>query len=94
MRIVGRDTLDKFAKSHADVRSWIGNWLAHTEAARWRTPQDIKNAHASASFLAGGVVIFNVKGNSYRLETLVLYNSGTVIVEWIGTHAAYSKRNS
>lgn len=92
MLIVGRDKLDEFAGVHADARSWIENWIFDTERARWRTPQDIKTLYASASFLAGRVVIFNVKGKKYRLEVMVAYNTGTVIVRWAGTHADYTKR--
>jgi len=49
--------------------------------------------YISASFLAERIVIFNVKGNRYRLEVQVAYNSGLVIVRWAGTHAEYMKRN-
>ncbi len=94
MRIVGRNKLDDFAGAHADARSWIENWIADTEAARWRAPQDIKNLYSSASFLAGNVVIFNVKGNRYRLEVQVAYNTGVVVVRWMGTHAEYTKRTN
>lgn len=92
MRLVGRNTLDEFTNAHSDARAWIENWIADTEAARWRTPQDIKNSYASASFLSNRIVIFNVKGNRYRLEVQVAYNTGVVIVKWAGTHANYTKR--
>ena len=92
MRIVGRARLDEFVGAHADARSWIENWIADTEAARWLTPHDVKRAYASASFLPGNVVIFNVKGNRYRLDVQVAYNTGVVVVRWMGTHAEYSKR--
>lgn len=94
MRIVGRDKLDEFAGAHADARPWIENWIADTEAAQWRTTQDVKDRYASASFLSGNVVIFNVKGKHYRLETIVAYNTGTIVVRWVGTHAEYSKRTN
>jgi mRNA interferase HigB len=92
MRIIGRSKLSEFAGTHADARPWIGNWIAETELAQWRTPQELKNLYASASFLADNIVIFNVKGNRYRLEALVAYNTSTVVVRWIGTHAEYTKR--
>jgi len=92
MRLVGRNKLNEFASAHADARAWIENWIADTEAARWRTPQDIKNSYSSASFLSDRIVIFNVKGNRYRLEVQVAYNTGIVIVRWAGTHADYTKR--
>ena len=94
MRLVGRETLDEFTNAHADARAWIENWIADVEAARWRTPQEIKESYASASFLASRVVIFNVKGNRYRLEVQVAYNTGVVVVKWAGTHAEYTKRTS
>ena len=92
MLLIGRERLDEFAKAHADARAWIENWIADVEAARWRTPQDIKGTYASASFLENRIVIFNVKGNRYRLEIQVAFNTGIVRVRWAGTHAEYTKR--
>jgi mRNA interferase HigB len=92
MRLVGRDLLDEFATTHADARAWIENWIADVEAAQWRAPQEIKARYASASFLENRVVIFNVRGNHYRLEVQVAFNTGIVRVRWAGTHADYTKR--
>ena len=92
MRIAGRDKLDEFSGVHADARSWINTWIADVETAGWKTPQDIKTNYASASFLANNIVIFNVKGNRYRLEVRIAYNTGIVVVRWAGTHAEYTKR--
>jgi mRNA interferase HigB len=93
MRLVGRDKLDRFCTEHADCRKWIAAWIADVESARWRTPQDIKQRYASASMLERNTVIFNVRGNEYRLVTVIAYQVGVVAVEWIGTHAEYSKRH-
>lgn len=93
MRIADRQVLDEFCRRHADARGWIENWLADVGTATWRTPADVRGSYATASFLAGGVVIFNVKGNSYRLETVIAYRVGVVIVSWAGTHASYDARN-
>lgn len=94
MRIVGRDVLDEFCQSHADCQLWISNWITDAAAASWKTPQEIKDRYVSVSFLKDNHVIFNVKGNRYRLEVLVAYNTGVVVVKWIGTHAEYTKRLS
>lgn len=91
MLIVGRDKLHEFQGHHADARTWIDNWIADVGKASWKTPQDIRSNYASASFLADNVVIFNVKGNRYRLEVLVAYKTGTVVIRKITTHAEYSK---
>ena len=92
MRIVGREKLDQFCAAHADCRKWIGTWIVDVGGSRWRTPQDIKDKYASASMLERNTVIFNVRGNEYRLVTIVAYQTGVVVVEWIGTHAEYTKK--
>jgi mRNA interferase HigB len=92
MFLAGREVLERFTRVHADARAWIENWIALVEMARWRSSQEIKARYASASFLADRVVIFNVKGNRYRLEVQVAYNTGVVVVKWAGTHAEYTRR--
>jgi mRNA interferase HigB len=93
MKIVGRSRLEAFCDRHADARKWIEHWLSEVEVARWATSQDIRARYASASFLAGNLVIFNVKGNDYRLEVSVAYQTSVVVVRWAGTHAEYDQRN-
>jgi mRNA interferase HigB len=92
MKLVGRDILEEFIVRHADARGQMTSWVAVTEAAMWQSPQDIKMRFASASILSGNTVIFNIKGNSYRLETKIAYKTSVVMVVWAGTHAEYSKR--
>jgi mRNA interferase HigB len=93
MKITGRGVLAAFTQEHVDARRWIENWLAGAEGAAWKTPQDIKDRYASASFLSGGRVIFNAKGNDCRLEVIVAFKTSVVVVEWAGTHAEYDQRN-
>lgn len=92
MRVVGREELQRFSVKHPDCRSWISNWLADAQSATWRTPQDIKDRYVAASFLAENVIVFNVRGNEYRLVTRVAYRTGTVVVLWIGKHSEYVKK--
>jgi mRNA interferase HigB len=92
MRIVGREKLSRFCAAHSEARKWIANWLGEIEAATWDNPQTIKDRFPSASFLADNQVIFNVKGNAFRLEVVVAYRTGTVEIVWAGTHAQYDRR--
>jgi mRNA interferase HigB len=94
MRVLGRIALEKFREKHADARSAVDAWVAEVEAAAWRTTSEIKERYRSASFLSDNRVIFNLKGNSYRLETTINFEHQLVLVGWIGTHAEYSKRES
>jgi mRNA interferase HigB len=85
--------LQAFGDKHADARNWIEGWLADAELSAWATSHDVKERYPSVSFLSGGIVIFNVKGNLYRLETVIAYRTQVVLIQWIGTHAEYDKRN-
>ena len=69
------------------------SWYYEASAAEWQTPQNIKDRYRSASFLENNVVIFNIKGNKYRLVTKISYKRKTVFIKWIGTHAEYDKKN-
>lgn len=89
MNVVGRGTLEDFKKRHADARGPLDSWLSEAEAADWHTPEDIKARYPSASIISGGRVVFNIKGNSYRLDVKVAYQTRVVLVVRVGTHAEY-----
>ena len=59
--------------------------------AAWKTPQDIKNQYASASFVGKNRVVFNIKGNHYRLIVAVAYRFGALYIKFVGTHAEYDQ---
>jgi mRNA interferase HigB len=92
MKLLGRGRLEEFVLAHADARAWIAHWISEVEVASWRTSHEIKATFVTASFLKDNVVVFNVKGNKYRLVTHVAYQTGIVVVAWVGTHGEYSKR--
>jgi mRNA interferase HigB len=90
--IVGnREALLKGWQKHADAKGPLAAWFAEAERAQWRSPSDIKQRYASASILAGNMVVFNIKGNRYRLAVKVNYAAGIALVKWFGTHAEYDK---
>jgi len=97
MRILRKDKLDGFMKKHPQSRGPLKAWLAEAEAAEWRQWADIKARYPAADLIAsqssGHRVVFNIKGNDYRLAVLVYFNQGMVVIERIGTHAEYSKWN-
>jgi mRNA interferase HigB len=64
-----------------------------TEARRanWKSPQDIKTAYRTASILRNNRVVFNIKGNTYRLVIAVKYEFQIVYIRFVGTHVAYDK---
>lgn len=79
MRVVGKRTLEDFKRRHADARSHVDAWLREVEQAEWRSSHDIKAKYVTASFLADNRVVFNLKGNSYRLDVKVSYENQVVL---------------
>lgn len=91
MRLVGRSRLKDFMDRHADSRSWLRSWTTEVEAARWSSPQDVKRQYASASVIDKQTILFNVKGNAYRMEVRISFEAGVVVVVRLGTHSEYSR---
>lgn len=91
MKVLGRDKLLNFSQKHANAKKALNAWLDEAERSTWQTPQDIKDRYRSADFLSDNRVIFDIKGNSYRLVVKIRYQNGIVIIEWVGTHAEYDK---
>jgi len=91
MRIIALGTLREFWRKHPDAEVPLRSWYAVASRADWRSPADIKDAYRSASFIANNRVVFNVKGNDYRLVAAVHYNRGTMYIRFIGTHREYDR---
>mgnify|MGYP000349300834 CR=1 FL=1 len=92
MRVVGLELITAFIKKHPAGKGAIETWYYDTKKGCWKNSMDIKNRYANASFLVENHVVFNLRGNKFRLVTCVAYNTGIVMVKWIGTHAEYSRK--
>ena len=91
MRIIKVQTLhDQFLR-YPDVRGALTQWIEHVERADWSSPQDVKADYASASILPGNRVVFNIRGNHYRLITSIFYPGRIVYIKFFGTHAEYDQ---
>ena len=91
MKVLGRDKIEKFSRKHSNAKGALNAWFNEAENSDWKTSQDIKNRYGSADFLANNKVIFNIKGNHYRLVVKVRYQNGIVVIDWVGTHSEYDK---
>lgn len=89
MRIIALRTLREFWQEHADAEQPLRVWYDKTKRANWTSPADVKSDYRSASILANNRVVFNVKGNTYRLVAALDYQYGVVYIRFIGTHRAY-----
>jgi mRNA interferase HigB len=95
MRIIAFKTLTKYIDGLAGradcnaVAGAIGSWYEEVRRADWHSPADLKAAYRNASIVGNDRVVFNIKGNDYRLVVAVDYGRQIVFVKWFGTHAAY-----
>jgi mRNA interferase HigB len=91
MRVIALSTLRTFWQTHPDSEIPLRSWYALASRAIWNTPADIKAAYGNASFTANNRVVFNIKGNDYRLVVAVRYDKRLMYVRFIGTHRQYDK---
>ena len=89
MRIIAFGAIREFWKRHPQAEIPLRSWYAQASRADWRSPADVKAAYRSASFLARNRVVFNIKGNDFRLVAAVHYNRGMMFIRFVGTHREY-----
>jgi mRNA interferase HigB len=89
MKVLALAALRNFWEKYPDAEQPLRAW--HDEALRagWKQPADIKSQYRSASILKNRRVVFNIKGNDYRLVVAVAYRIGVVYIKFVGTHAQY-----
>ncbi len=91
MRVIALGTLRDFWLTHPDAEQPLKAWYDEAKTATWNTPAEIKVQYGNASFVANNRVVFNIKGNSYRLIVAVAYQYQAIYVKFIGTHGEYDK---
>jgi mRNA interferase HigB len=91
MVIANKEVLERYFRKNINVKSSVEKWMSEVVAAQWATFNDLRLDFPSADYAGNGRVIFNIKGNDYRLIVIVLYVINVVEIRWIGTHAEYDK---
>ncbi|MDD5295456.1 MAG: type II toxin-antitoxin system HigB family toxin [Rhodocyclaceae bacterium] len=89
MHIVAVKFLRDFWEQHPDAEPALKSWVDEAKKAKWALPVGIKEQYRSASILKNRRVVFNIKGNDYRLVVSVAYHYQAVYVKFIGTHKEY-----
>lgn len=89
MRVIAVSTLRAFWERHPDAEQPLKAWYEEAKSAAWNQPADIKAQYRSASVLKNRRVVFNIKGNDYRLIVAIAYRLRIVYVKFVGTHKAY-----
>ncbi|MEO6693649.1 MAG: type II toxin-antitoxin system HigB family toxin [Ignavibacteria bacterium] len=93
MRIISKKLLKDFWKNHNASEQPLKAWHYEVKNARWKNHNELKQHFRNASVINTKRVVFNIKGNDYRLVAAIEYNLKIVFVVWIGTHSNYDKIN-
>lgn len=91
MRVISKKMLREFWDIHPDCKEALKAWYNEAEKASWKLPEDIKREYPSASILKSKRIIFNIKGNTYRLVVRINYEYGLIWIRFIGTHEEYDR---
>ncbi|HRJ29063.1 MAG TPA: type II toxin-antitoxin system HigB family toxin [Cyclobacteriaceae bacterium] len=90
-RILAKSTLKNFWEKHNGTEQYLKTWFDTVKKANWKSPKDVKATYGTASIIANNRVVFNIKGNSYRIVAKINYDRGWIFIRFIGTHKEYDK---
>ncbi len=85
-RIFAKSTLRKYWEKRPDTEQYLKTWHDIVMNSDWKTPNDVKLTYSSASILKDNRIIFNIKGNSYRLVAKINFEKQWIFIRFIGTH--------
>lgn len=97
MRIIARRTLREFIAARAGhkdqpaLKAALDAWFAEVSKADWSSTADVKRLYATASIVGADRIVFNIKGNGYRLVVAVDFEKAIVWIKWVGTHKDYDR---
>jgi mRNA interferase HigB len=94
LRVIARRTLREFWEKHADCEQQLKAWYQEAEQASWRNLNELKLEYPNASILQDNRVVFNIKGNNYRLIVKFSFDHQMIWIRFVGTHAEYDKINA
>jgi mRNA interferase HigB len=94
LRVIAKKILREFWDIHSDCEQQLKSWYRETCKAEWKNPNEIKVEYPSASILNDNRIVFNIKGNNYRLIVKINFEYEMVWIRFIGTHAEYDKINA
>lgn len=90
-RIIAKRTLREFWQKHTESEQYLKTWYETVKNSNWTSPNDIKKTYINASILKDCRVVFNIKGNSFRLVAKFNFTRGWAFIRFIGTHTEYDK---
>ncbi len=91
LNIISQKKLREFSSQHPDAKEALNTWYKVVSKTDWKDFNDLRSTYPSADFVGDNRVVFNIRGNNYRLIVRISFQHKTAMIKWIGTHAEYDK---
>jgi mRNA interferase HigB len=94
MNVYNKSTIAEFILKHSDCKVQLMLWYNDVTRKHWKSPKDVKGDFGTASIIGNNRVVFNIKGNKYRIIVAMNYDRSWAQIKFIGTHAQYDRINA
>lgn len=91
MVIISKTKLSQFSKKHSDVKVSLNIWYDIISKSDYKNLSQLKSDFNSIDYVGNDRIVFNIKGNQYRLVAMIFFDIRTVYIRFIGTHTEYNK---
>ncbi len=97
VRVIARSTLNGFVRNRVErrlqktLKAHLDAWYAEAAKATWKSSAELKTQYSSASIVSAERVVFNIRGNEYRLIVAINYHYQVLLILWLGTHKEYDQ---
>ena len=90
-RVFAKRTVREFWEKHAETEQYLKTWYDTVKNCNWQSPSDVKQTYSTVNVLKSGRLVFNIKGNDYRLVAKINFQKQWLFIRFIGSHAEYDK---
>lgn len=91
MHVISRTKLIAFWNKHKDSEIPLRIWFKKVEQSKWKNINEVKADFPSADYVGNNRLVFNIKGNNYRIVVIIFFDGQKTYIRFVGTHAEYDK---
>lgn len=91
MRVIAKSTLKAFWEKHEEAEVPLKTWYKIAEKSDWRDGHEVKRTYADASIIGSNRIVFNIKGNKYRIVVYAVFKVKKIFIRFVGTHQQYDR---
>ncbi len=94
MNVITKRTIVYYIQQYPLAKTALLLWLKDLGAKKFNSLNELKEVFGNASIVVNHRVIFNIKGNDFRLITAINIKTQAIYIIWFGTHKEYDRINA